>query len=378
MPGLVEQTPKYRQLKRLLVEQIDAGRYAPGARIASENELVREYGVSKHTVLKALTELVSEGALYREQGRGTFVAGTPGRKAAETGAIGVVVPILGGELTLSPAFRALAGISQAAEAASPPRRLLLSDSAGDPGREADRLEELRRERVAGVLLQPCFNSGPRTVTALNRLRKDGIPFVLVDHVLSEPPADFVGTDDRRGAAALTEHLFAQGHRRIAHVTLPKTWYRDSAPARDRAAGYRDALQAAGVAFDERWFQHRVKDTCTEALRRILRCEPRPTALFAVDAFTAFVLYREIRARGLRIPEDLALAGFDDVPAAAMLDVPLTMMEQDFSRIGALAFQRLGELIRNVAGEPRSVRLEPMLRARRSTGVQGQFAERRAP
>lgn len=371
MPVLLTQTPKYQQLKQMLVEQIDAGRYAPGARIASENELVREYGVSKHTVLKALTELVNEGVLYREQGRGTFVAGTTGRRAVattSTGAIGVVVPILGGELTLSPAFRALAGISHEAEAASPKRHLLLNNSTGDPGREADQLEELRRERVVGVLLYPCFNSGPRTVTALNRLRREGIPFVLIDHALSESPADFVGTDDRKGAALLTEHLIAQGHQRIAHVTLQKTWYRDSAPAQDRFTGYRDALQAAGVPFGERWFQHRVKDTCTEALRQILRCDPRPTAIFAVDAFTCLLLYREIRAKGLRIPEDIALAGFDDVPAAAMLDVPLTMMEQDFSRIGALAFQRLTELIQNRASEPRSIRLEPVLHARRSTEV----------
>lgn len=371
MPVLVTQTPKYQQLKQALAEQIGAGRYHAGDRIASENELVRDYGVSKHTVLKALTELVNEGVLYREQGRGTFVADTTARKSpatTATGAIGVVLPILGGELTLSPAFRTLGGISHEAEAASPKRHLLLSNSAGDPGREADQLEELRRDRVAGVLLYPCFNSGARTVTALNRLRKDGIPFILIDHALAEPPADFVGTDDRKGATTLVQHLIAQGHRSIAHVTLPKTWYRDSAPAQDRVAGYRDALQAAGLTLDERWLQHRIKDTCTEALHQILRCKPHPTALFAVDAFTCLQLYREIRARGLRIPENLALAGFDDVPAAAMLDVPLTMMEQDFSRIGVLAFRRLSELIQNGTSEPQNIRLEPVLRARRSTGV----------
>jgi GntR family transcriptional regulator of arabinose operon len=371
MAALLPSRPKYQQLKQALTRQI--GRQAPGDRIASENELVRDFGVSKHTVLKALTELVNEGVLYRQQGRGTFVAartapenGAPAD--APAGAIGVVMPLLGEDPALTPAFRILAGVSQQIESAATRRHVLFRNSTGDPEKEAAQIDELRHAGASGVLLYPAYDSSHPTLDALQRLREARIPFVVIDHQLAAPEAVFVGTDDRAGAIELVRHLIERGHTRIAHVTLPENWFASSTPAHHRAEGYRKALQAAGLPFNERWVAHRTGEDCATALEQLLRDEPRPTAIFAVDAFTCIRLYHAIRARGLRIPEDVALAGFDDIPTAALLDVPLTMMEQHFSRIGALAAEQLRLRIETGAPGLQAIRLTPALRARRSTGA----------
>lgn len=367
---LTRQKPMYQQLKAIILERIESGRYAPGDRIASENELSREFKVSKHTVIRALTDLVSQGVLVRKQGRGTFVREwreerTPGSAIGHP--IAAIMPLLEEDPLLSPATRILAGASGRLESDDMRRSIVFCNSLLDADREAELIETFRSQRPSGLLLYPSYESGTRTVEALQRVAADGIPFVLVDHDLPDANGNFVGTDDHKGAYEAVRHLIERGHRHIAHLTLPKEWFKYSLTVRDRFAGYRRALEEAGIEFDERMLLHRRGEDVGPALDELLAMEPRPTAVFAVDAFTCMQLYRAIRRRGLAIPGDIALVGFDDIEIARLVDVPLTMVRQPFAQIGEVAIECL---LTSQPGKtrPMKIRLAPELVVRESSGA----------
>jgi len=151
----------------------------------------------------------------------------------------------------------------------------------------------------------------------------GLPLVVID----EPRLDghaFVGTDDRAGARLAAEHLLALGHRRFALLALGSQ--------RERLAGYRDALGAAGAGWEE-------------VTRFEAAAVPRPTAVIAATDLLALGVLEAAREAGLRVPEDLSVIGFDDVPAAAW--ARLTTVRQPLVEKGEIAGRLLSE---GAAGE----------------------------
>ncbi|MBN2711186.1 MAG: GntR family transcriptional regulator [Planctomycetes bacterium] len=365
--SIAAREPKYAQLKQILLDRIKAGELKAGDKISSENELVTEYGVSKHTVLKALTALVNEGVLYREQGRGTFVARRePSVKTVAAGTIGVIMPFLTDEPLVSPASRILNAVSHGIEKYDK-YRIILRNSAGNSVSEAAQIEECLDAGVAGMIVYPGYETSGQTADALRRARSAGVPFVLVDHNLPELEASFVGTSDVAGAFELVTHLVRQGYRRIAHITLPRKWFDKSSAAKERAEGYCKGLEAHGIKFNSDLVKYRTKDDCTEVLGSLMDLKEKPTAIFATDAFTCIQIYRALREKGIRIPQEIALAGFDDIPTASLLDTPLTMMRQSFEKIGEKALGHLVNMIEGGNHKAVSLRVAPRLVIRASTG-----------
>jgi len=204
---------------------------------------------------------------------------------------------------------------------------------------------------------------------LGQLRSDGIPLVVVDPV-NPPPPDLVsvGATNWAGGLAATEHLLTLGHRRIAAIAGPE----DYLCSRARIDGYRSALERAGIGFSPALVRH--GDFYHEGgfLRggELLDLPDRPTAIFAGSDQQALGVYEAARQRGLRIPQDLSVVGFDDLPVARWLSPPLTTVRQPLAEMGRVAAQMLGELIEDAPLRSRRIELSTELITRESTGPAG--------
>lgn len=188
-----------------------------------------------------------------------------------------------------------------------------------------------------------------------------IPVVLVDNHL--PGFDGVVGDNLGGARLAVEHLIEHGHKRIAFVTET---LRDLS-FRERLEGYRQALSANGVPFDERLVieGERGPDDVKVAMRNFFSLSPLPTAIFAANDHMAVGAIYALKERGYRVPEDVAVVGFDDGDLAPHIDPPLTSVFVPRREMGKVAARRLLELIRGEEPWARVIVLATELVRRRS-------------
>jgi LacI family transcriptional regulator len=193
--------------------------------------------------------------------------------------------------------------------------------------------------------------------------------VVVIDPASTPPADLpsVGATNWAGGLAATEHLLDLGHRRIAAITGPARFHCSLA----RLDGYRSALGRAGAPADPalvRYGDFSPEGGLAAAAGLLALADP-PTAIFAGSDQQAFGVYEAARRRGLRVPEDLSVVGFDGLPAARWASPPLTTVWQPLAEMGSTATQMLGELIEARSLHPNRVELSTELIVRQSTARQ---------
>ena len=215
-------------------------------------------------------------------------------------------------------------------------------------------------RISGTLADGVILVTPGSVDAAA-----GSPVVAVDHNVRSSALPTVDSENFLGAASAVEHLLALGHRRIGFVGGRP----DLESARLREAAYRHALEQAGIPVDpelvrEGGYQPEGAREATDAL---LALEPRPTAIFAANDVMALAAMSTVRARGLAIPDDVSIVGFDSVPESALATPPLTTVEQPIRQMGVEAVRILTELFADPAREPERVVLPTRLVVRRSSG-----------
>jgi DNA-binding LacI/PurR family transcriptional regulator len=217
------------------------------------------------------------------------------------------------------------------------------------------IDDLQRIGVEGVVVV----AGHDAAVDLARERHRNLPLVVVEGDLSRT-AMSVGVDQAAGAAAAVQHLLSLGHRRVAHVAGPADW----AEARARAQGWRSALAGAGLPAPAPL----VGDWTAasgHAAGRSIASEAGVTAVFAGNDSMAVGVVHALRERGLAVPEDVSVVGFDDIPEAPYLSPSLTTVRQNFDQVGTRAVQLLSAALRGES--PPSVPLvSPELVVRGST------------
>ncbi|MFF5225339.1 LacI family DNA-binding transcriptional regulator [Dactylosporangium sp. NPDC000521] len=207
----------------------------------------------------------------------------------------------------------------------------------------------------------------------DQLRARGIPFVVFDP-MAELPDDvpFVGATNWSGGRAATRHLTGLGHRRVAMIGGPeRVLY-----CRARLDGYRSALDAAGLPVDMGLVVSAeltldggygaARALLARPVRAPLTPPARPTAVFAANDLQALGVYQAAREAGLRIPEDLSVVGFDDLPVAALVDPPLTTVHQPLVEMAAAATELALALGRGEQPPQAGVELATTLKVRAST------------
>lgn len=225
--------------------------------------------------------------------------------------------------------------------------LLMLAAADGTGADAGQryLRAVHRHNLDGLVI---IDNGDRDPAVL-ALTDAGIPCVALDLRVTGPTATYVTSDNAGGAALAARHLIERGHHRIATITGPqRTW-----PGAERLTGFRAALAGAGVALPEQYVVEGdfYLDGGQAAMRRLLALAEPPTAVFAAGDEMAIGAMLAITAAGLRVPDDIAVVGFDDIDVAALVPPGLTTIAQDKAGFGTAAAEALVTMLRN-GGEPR--------------------------
>jgi LacI family transcriptional regulator len=246
---------------------------------------------------------------------------------SKTSTIGVLLPDLYGEF-FSEVIR---GIDLAARRSG--HHLIISNSHQDKS-EIESAMRAMRGRVDGVIIM----SPDIDAQALMANLPDSHPVVLLNCALRGGEFDSVNIDNIRGARAIVQHLISHGHKRIAIITgAPR-----NVDGHERLLGYRAALRAASIERNPR-FEARgsfTEDSGFEAARALLDLRIRPTAIFAANDSMAIGALSALREAGVRVPEDLAVAGFDDITIARYVNPPLSSVHVPIAELGERAMAKL--------------------------------------
>ena len=323
--------------------------FSPKKGITIHN-LADRLGVSPTTIWRALngkpriSEKTRQRILDAARGlnyRPSLVAQTLRRQ--KTNIIGVIVPMVG-DTTFSLIVRAIEQV-----AFERGYNILLCDTDLDLTREKEYMDWLIRRRVEGAIIVPLAKRKPGEFEHLLELEAHDIPVAVVEQDVPGLLIDQVVVDNVGGAKAMTSHLIGLGHKRIAflHGGLPDWDYVQCA----RYAGYREALEEAGLEVDDslsfKAAEMMVEEKHTMRTRELgdfLRRSDRPTAIFAYCDGLAIKLMRVMSELGLRIPDDVAVVGCDNNSFSAYLPVALTTLRQPVLELGRraaeLVFQRI--------------------------------------
>lgn len=241
--------------------------------------------------------------------------------------------------------------------------VMVCNSDQNPADEADYLSLFAEQRVRGVLVTPADAGGGN----LRDFRRHGIPYVLVDRVGGDAGGCSVSVDDVVGGSLAIRHLVATGHRTFAYVSGPAHLQQ----VRDRREGALLALAEAGLpatALRELPAERLDVASGRDAGSRLLGLADRPTAVFCANDLLALGVLQALYAAGVRVPEDMAIVGYDDIEFAAAATVPLTSVRQPALTLGARAAELLLEETGEAAADHRhqQVVLQPELVVRRST------------
>ena len=372
-------SPAVRIVVQTLEQRICLGHYAVGHRLPPERELAAEFDVSRTTIRLGLDELAERGYLERVNGCRPVICRprNTARLAHATAQAGISIWISGNPADTG-AHSTLQGVQQELSRLGLP--LILDGAPTQDGQdsavraEAQYLSRLAdTPHVGGAIL--WYLGGDRNLSQLEALRAAGVQMVFVDR---RPPdgfqADFVGIDNVLSAYRVVRHLIELGHRRIAHVTNTDR----GCTVEHRMAGYRRALQEAGIEFHPDLvftgdFMERDEAATARTQNRLVDSlvgSPlHPTAVFAVNDYYALSLAGQLHEVGVRVPEDIAVAGFDDLERWIPGTSVLTTVRQPFEQIGAEAVRLLMKrLVMGDNGRYDRVIIDAPLVFRKSTGV----------
>lgn len=239
--------------------------------------------------------------------------------------------------------------------------LLLTSTSLEPEREARTLAALSGRRMDALILTLSFLE--QSKAALTHLAANGYPVVTLGNTAFN--VDAVVATYRNATAQVMQHLLGQGHARIGFIFGVGS----KELATNRMAVYQESLAGAGIALDPALIDYsgiRIEDGYQAALRLLDR-PPRPTALLVINDWLAIGALRAVNERGLRVPQDISIASFDDTEMAAYLNPPLTSVRSNGNELGRQAAALVLERIRQPSRPIRRVQIEAALVVRGSTG-----------
>jgi len=346
--------PKYQQLKKVLTEEINERKLKPGDRIWPEVKIAKKYGVSLGTVRQAMAELANGGLIHKEQGRGTFVAK---KKKRKTFTLGLLLTDI-----RNPFFSQIARSIQE-KAYLLEYSVIYYNTDDELSREAESIDMLIKRQVDGIILVPVLKNGEEKL--IQKLKENHIPFVYLDRYLDKPASDYVIIDNFSGVRQAIEYLISLGHKRIGCISAqPYTWvlqqrveaYKKILRENNLTAG--DSLVRISNLLDDRGGY--------DAANKLFSMENSPTAIFATNDIIAIGAYKAARNKGIKIPQDLSLFGFDDIKLTPHLEVPLTTISQPMEELGVMAVKILVEKgEKKDSGKLQKIVLEPKLIIRES-------------
>jgi len=362
--------PRHREVFETLLGEIASGRFQPGDRFPTEAELAKTFSASRSTIARAMRDLKGRGLLNRQRGGGTHIARRDGKRIAlftpfAQSAAGL--GFIGGQIH--------AHLSDLASQRADHLRLQLVGRT-----DGDRLEQMLAaarvlvdQGVAGVFYYPV--ELPQATAHYNQLVVDkllsgGVAVLCVDRdIVSFPERSklpLVTYDNRRGGYLVTDHLIKRGCKRIAFIGSPLV----SSAASDRMRGYSDALEDNGSPRGKSLVRRASLGEIDAAFCQSLIDEAKPDAIVCKMDHYAALVGRHLINMGLRIGQDIMLAGFDDEPFAEMLPVPLTTVRFPADPFAQVCYERLmSQMAQPAIPSPGQTLIDVELVVRGSTGME---------
>lgn len=224
------------------------------------------------------------------------------------------------------------------------------------------IDVLLQKRVDGIIVASVSTGHER----VEQLVKSGFPCLMCNRHLGYSKNNFVVTDNIKGSYLAVNHLIRLGHKRICYVAGPAEF----STAQERLIGYKNALQEAGIAYNEALVLQGgfKKDSAYYAVKKILSKKPLPTAIFCTNDVMALGTINSIIEAGYKVPEDIAIVGYDDISIAAHSLIRLTTISAKTQEMGIKAVDYILQLIKN-GGSNLLIQeyLEPELIIRNSCG-----------
>lgn len=354
----IERVPASHRIARLLQEKIERQEYRQGEWLPTERELASEFGADRGTVRAALSHLAEMRLIERQPGRRPWVTVRSGEAVVQDGLAtsATTVQTIAAIIPQPPNYPALSliqrGILRVLRKSDPPYRLIVFDNQGDVwsqsvALERHALEAIECDGIAGAILWQIGRQ--ETLPEIARLQQKGVPLVLLDRFPEGVVCDFVGVDNRAAAGDAVRYLLQLGHRRIAHLTSVEAL----STGQERVEGYEEALRSWGIEPSaDLIYRLPYRDDLSPDMRpavdHFLSLSEPPTAVFAMNDVLAHTFITEVESRGLRVPDDFSVIGFDDHDRHSLQPAILTTMHQPFERMG----QRAAELLLQRLASPR--------------------------
>lgn len=373
---------KHQQIYEVLCRDILAGLYKPGQSLPAEKELAKHFKASRPTIAKAMRELQLKGLIVRRQGQGTFVRQIPGTRKNSLGLLvhwqiwpqshqvkhmttifGLMIPEM---LRFASQFN---------------YSLLLNDipeDVVDPVERASNIcKNLIGADVGGVFFTPLeLENGKNFINneIAERLDRSRIAVVLLDRDITDSyhrsKYDIIGINNEQSSLVLTHHLIDLGCRKIDFVSSPS----QTTAIVDRIRGYRAALEENNIVFDDKRvhllqskFLHKPEnEKVAQEIIRLVR-ERQTEAFICVNDDTAGDLINFLMRNRIRIPEDVRVVGFDDLPTNQYLPVSLTTMRQPIKALAEEAIRTMLNRIENPEMPARDISIKTELIVRESCG-----------
>jgi LacI family transcriptional regulator len=309
--------------------------------MANIQDVAKRAGVSISTVSRVFngTAAVSADITARVRAAAQELQYQPSRAArALRGNRSAIIGLLISDIQ-NPFFTALIrGVEDVAQ--SNGYSLILCNTDENPQKERQYVEVLYAERVAGAIIVPTREHQ----RSLGLFRERNVPVVAVDRRVKDSNMDAVLVDNVRGAREAVSHLIMNGYRRIAVITGPTI----TTTGRERLEGYRQALQEAGIPLDpllERQGSFK-EESGRQLTHELLDLAEPPDALFVANNLMTLGALDTLQMRHLRVPDDIAIVGFDEMPWAALSSISLTTVTQPVYELGSTAALRLFQRLQN--------------------------------
>ncbi|WP_026560015.1 GntR family transcriptional regulator [Bacillus sp. J37] len=336
------QQTKVSMVKQKVKEWITEGKVLPGEKIHSENELVKLFEVSRHTVRQAVGDLVHEGWLYREQGAGTFVSQRRKKNPSPTGKnIGVITTYVTDYIFPS--------IIKGIESYLSDHGYSLTFACTDNNPEKERicLESMLSRNIDGLIVEPTRSSSynPNLHYYL-QMEQSEIPYLMINQYYPQLNPPHLILNDEKGGFIATEHLIKQGHRKI--IGLFKS---DDIQGLNRMQGFIRAFRENEISF----FPEMIITYTTEEkggilvnkLKDILISEEKkPTGIVCYNDEIAISVLNVLRELELKVPEDISIVGYDDSYLAEASETKITSVTHPKTEMGLEAAQWIVAAVEN--------------------------------
>jgi len=357
--------PLYKQIYEDLINRIRSGKLKVGDKLETQHELVKIYDVSLITVKKALSDLINEGILFARVGKGSFVARRPSKiDYSKHLTIAYILKDLD-----NPYYQNMVS-SVESNLSENKCNMMLYSSDNQRDREEQKIRYFIDMGVSGLILGSMSHS-PFTSFLITELQEKQFPCVMVSHT-EDPSMCFVGTDQVNGGFIATEHLIKTGYSDIGYVNGEE----GNLIGEARKRGYVKALTEHNLSVNENYL-YRIKlngkrddfksgyDVGKEFCNRSVR----PRAMFIYNDLSALGFIDALTKFKLKVPEDVAIIGFDDIAGGITLQNRLTSVHQQTDKIGKLAVKNLLKMINGEPVDPLKKRiLKPKLVVRESCGA----------